>query len=449
MTLAQRAGGPRGDLVLGSTLDFKENPLEFVQYVARAYGDVAKFRVLFSEWHLVNHPDLIWEIFSKQQDVFLKPRVAHRLWKPFLGNSLLTAEGDRWRRLHTLMKPAVHRARIQAYTQTMVDYTQRMLTHWEEGTQRDVHEDFTQLTLEIICKNMFGADVTGDASFVYDAMCQVQQTMVDHIHMPLPVPRWWPSDTNRKKVGAIDGMQQIVSRYIAERREDPTDHGDLLSMLVMARDEEGNGLDDAEIHDQSMTLFFAGHETTANTLTWTWFLLAKHPDVVDRLTAEIDAATGGAPPTLASLKDMPYLDMCLKESMRILPSVWVFMKEPVRDAQLGDYTIPKGAPVMISPYVTHRDPRFWERPQSFLPERFSKERIGRIPRGAYIPFSGGKRVCFGKSFALAEARLVLATMLQQVRPRVPDGHMPAKVAELSMHPRGGMPVIVERRETSV
>ena len=269
--------------------------------------------------------------------------------------------------------------------------------------------------------------------------------ILDHLYMPLPIPRWWPSRTNRRKWAAIDTIRTIVKDVIRERRASGEDRGDLLSMLLMARDEDGVGLTDTEVLDQSATLFFAGHETTANSLAWNWYLLAKHPDVTERLQAEIDAQCGDQPPTLADLRAIPYLEQVVKESMRILPSVWAFMKEPNRDVTIRGYRIPKGTQIFYSPYVLHQDPRWFPEPQRFDPDRFSPEREAQIPKGAYVPFSGGSRVCMGKSFAMMEAQIILATMLQRIHPSVPADYVPDKLAELSMHPRGGLPFDVRLR----
>lgn len=441
------APGPRGDTVLGSVLEFKHDPLQFALWASRAYGDVVRFRMGVGDWYLVTHPELIWEMMTGQADVFLKPKVAHRLWRDFLGHGLLTAEGDEWKRQHGLMRPALHGDRLTHYGDVMVSYADRMIDGWQEGSERDVHRDFTALTLEIVAKCLFDADVRsgGETARVGDAMEVLQQVMVEHIHMPVPVPRWWPTERNRRKVDAIDTIRGIVGAIIAERRRTGVDRGDLLSMLVQTRFEDGDALSDKEIHDQACTLFFAGHETSANALTWCWYLLARHPEVVATLRAELDRVLGDRPATMGDLRRLPYLDQVVKESMRILPPVWVFMKEPTRDTLLGGFRIPKGVQVMISPYVTHHDARFWPEPDCFRPERFAKDRLESIPRGAYIPFSGGSRVCFGKSFAQAELRLIVATMIRRLDAVVPATYLPVKKAELSMHPRDGMPIVVAAR----
>lgn len=438
--------GPRGDLLLGSTLDFKEHPLHYVKYLHEAYGDVVRFRVGPSHWVLVAHPEDIWDIMTRRADVFLKPRIAKRLWDKFLGDGLLTTEGETWKRLHKLVMPAFHRKRIAAYAETMTAYAHRMIDGWQAGERRDFDEDMVQITLEIVAKTLFDADVQEGAELVGEAMHVIQKEMLEHIHMPIPVPRWWPSARNNRKLAAIADMESVVRKVIDARRASGEDHGDLLSMLLLATDEEGEGLTDREVRDQAMTIFFAGHETTAHAMTWMWYLLSRHPAVTARLVADIDRVTGGQEMTLAHLRELPYLEQVVKESMRILPSVWVFMKEPVEDVEIRGFRIPKGTQIMISPYVTHHDARWFPSPETFDPGRFDKERAKAIPSGAYIPFSGGSRICIGKAFAMMESQLIIGSLLQRVKPAVPADYRLAMKAELSNHPDGGMPVDVVFRE---
>ncbi len=432
--MGERAPGPRGDLLLGSTLDFKESPLEFISYIHRAYGDVARFRVGPSDWYLVAHPQDIHDIMVRRASQFIKPRIARRLWEKFLGDSLLTLEGDAWKRMHRMVRPAFHRRRIAAYGEAMVASTERMMDDWAGAERVDFDEAMVSLTLEIVAKTLFDADVRDGASTVGDAMHVLNVEMLNHVHMPLPVPRWWPSDRNRRKMKAIDDIEQIVQGFIAERRAG----GDLLSTLVLSSADDGDQLSDKEIRDQAMTLFFAGHETTAHALTWAWYLLARHPAVTARLQEELEGVSD--PLTVPVLNELPYLDQVVKESLRILPSVWVFMKEPTEDVELRGFHIPKGAQVMISAYVTQHDARWFPSPETFDPDRFSPERIRDIPDGAYIPFSGGSRICLGKSFAMMEAKLVLGTLLRRMTPSIPEGLVPVKQAVLSMQPLGGLPV---------
>jgi cytochrome P450 len=430
--------GPRGDLFLGSTLDFKAHPAKYIRYVAQTYGDVTRFRVGPAYWYLVTHPEDIHDMMIKRGHIFLKPKIAKRLWDKFLGDGLLTTEGKVWERQSRLVRPAFRRSRVHAYGSTMVEYTHRMIDRWEDGQRVDMAEAMAGVTLEIVAKTLFDADVHAGTSTIAKAMVVLQKEMLEHIYMPLPVPRWWPSEANKRKLKAIADIEDIVQDVVDDRRASGEDHGDLLSMLLQP-DETGDRLSDKELRDQAMTLFFAGHETTANAMAWAWMLFAQHPEVTQRIQTDLAEVTGGDRIDVKHLPDLPYLDWCVKECLRLRPSVWVFIKEPTEDVEMRGFKIPKGAPVLISPYVTQLDERWFPSPQTFIPERFSPERAKSIPKGAYVPFSGGKRVCLGQGFAMMEMKLILGSMLQRLRPRLADGYVPAHKAELSMHPDGGLP----------
>ena len=437
--------GPRGDTLLGSALDFKESPLHYACYLQKAYGDVVRFRMGPSNWALVSDPKLVWDMMVDRSAEFQKPAVARRLWEKFLGDGLLTTEGETWRRQNRLIRPAFRKGRIQAYGDTMVGYTRRMMDDWTEGQEVDIGEELVALTLEVVAKTLFDADVRDGAATVGEAMKILNVEMLNHIYMPVPLPRWWPSAANKRKMKAIEDIEAIVRDVIEERRKGGEDLGDLLSMLVFSTDESGDSLSNKEIRDQAMTLFFAGHETTAHALTWAWYLMARHPVVTQRVQADIDRVTGGAPLTVGLLKELPYLSQVADECMRILPSVWVFMKEPVETTHLGGYRIEKGTQIMISPYVLQHDARWFPSPETFDPDRFGKERAKSIPKGAYVPFSGGSRICAGRNFALMEMRLILGTMLQHMVPEVPEDLVPTKEAVLSMQPKDGLPATIRFR----
>ena len=429
-------------------MDFKDRPLEFVRYVHRAYGDVARFKIGGQYWYLLAHPDHIWDLTVARADEFQKPAIAKRLWSKFLGNGVLTEEGVDWQRHSKMMRPAFHNKRIDAYGETMVGYTRRMMDGWETGVERDVCRDMTALTLEIVGKTLFDADVRHGSAIVGEAMLKIQQEMLKHIHFPFPIPTWWPSESNRRKLTAIADIANIVSDVISERRASGEDRGDLLSALIFAEGDNGYRMSDQQLHDEAMTLFFAGHETTANSLTWAWYLLARHPEVVAKMRTEIDGVTGGRDLQTGDLRQLPYLDMVVKEAMRILPSVWVFMKEPKHDVEIGGFKIPKGAQIMISPFVTQHDARWFPSPETFDPERFHPDRVGGIKKGAYVPFSAGSRVCMGKPFAMMESRLILGTMVQHMDAVVPEDYQPHFLAELSMHPKGGLPIVPQPRDVA-
>ena len=435
------APGPNGKFIIGSTLDFQKAPLQFCLDMAEEYGDICKFKVGLDTWHLVNNAEFIHDVTVKKANIFHKPRLAKRLWKPFLGDGVLSLDGDPWKRLSRMIKPGFHKKRIDAYGAIMVQHTLEMLETWKDGRRDDICADMTAVTLRIVAKTLFDADVTGgDSDIVGSSMHTLQECMVEHINMPLPVPKWWPGATNKRKLKAIADIENIVQGIIDERRASKQDRGDLLSMMVFAQDDEGNGMTNTELRDQAMTLIFAGHETTAMALAWMSYLMGQHPDVVQKMREEMHQAVGHAPLSVADLSKLPYLEMVVKESMRILPSVWAFMREPIEDVQMGDYVIPKGDQVLVSPYVIHHNPKYFDNPGEFRPERFTTENERKLPKGAYVPFAAGARVCLGKAFAMMEARLILGTMVQHVDFEVAKDFKLDFLAQLSLSPRGGLPM---------
>lgn len=444
-TAPRVAPRPPGHLILGHTLEFQKQPLHFVERMLREHGDVVHFNVALLDWYLVAHPDAVWDITVGRPALFQKPRVNKRIFKQFLGNGLVSSDGEHWKRQHKLILPGFHRSRIEAYGETMVRYTLDLLDTWQPGETRDFCADMNALTLRIVAKTLFNADVLAEAGVIGEAMRVIEDVLVDHINLPLPLPRWWPSANNRRKIAAIDAIEGIILRVVEERRASGEDVGDLLSMMVFAQDEAGQRMSNTELRDEAMTLIFAGHETTAHAITWMWFLLSRHPAVLEHLDAELARVLGGRAPTVADLPELPYLEMVVKESMRVLPSVWTFMREPVEDVVVGGFRIPKGAQIFISPYLLHHDARWFPEPERFDPERFTKENEKQIHRGAYLPFSAGPRICLGKSFAMMETRLILGTLVQRARPSVPVDHVPEPVPQLSYHPRNGLPTEVVLR----
>ena len=404
-----------------------------------------RFQVGFDTWYLLAHPDDIYDVTVTRHQDFVKPKINKRIFRFFLGNGLLSSDGAYWKRQHKLIMPGFHKRRIDAYGELMVRYTEEMLAGYADGQQRDMSDDMHHLTLRIVVKALFDADVKEDAPTVGRAMKVINQVLVDHVNMPLPTPRWWPSKANRRKHQAIREIEEIVQGVIEDRRASGQDQGDLLSMLLMAKSESGEQMTDQELRDESMTLFFAGHDTTAFTLVWTWYLLAKNPRVKDKLDEELNRVLGGRSPVVDDLPTLPYLGMVVRESMRILPSVWSFMRSPVRDVEIGGYTLEKGSNIFIVTWIPHRDPRWYDDPEVFVPERWEGKLEKEIPRGAYLPFSHGPRVCIGKAFALMEARLVLATMAQRIDATLADDHQLTYWPRLSLSPKGGLPLTVRNR----
>jgi cytochrome P450 len=437
--------GHQGLVELYPMEQMRDYAAEFMAALQKKFGDVAMFRMLGHPWVLVNDPEAIYDILTRRADKFHKAAVNPKIFRSFLGYGILSADGEAWRRNHKMMMPAFHKKRIQEYATVMTEYTSDMLDSWTAGEKRDVCADMNTLTLAIVGKTLFDADVRGaDAETVGRAMLTINHVLVEHVQMPIPFPRWWPSRKNRRKVKAVDAIDAIVRRTIRERQASGEDRGDLLSMMLLSRDEDGLGMNETQLRDEAMTIFFAGHETTAHTLTWAWYLLAKHPEVSATVQAELDRVLQGRTAGIDDLKQLPYLEQVVKEAMRLIPAVYVFMREPVEDVVVGGYTLKKGWYILISPYVLHRNERFGD-PLAFRPERWTKEMEKGLHKGAYVPFSAGARVCLGKVFAIMELKLILATMLQRVTPRIPEGHEPVMLQQLSLNPKDGLPAIVDLR----
>ena len=427
----------------------QDHAAEFMAELQAENGDVSMFRMLGHPWVLVNDPEAIYDILTKRADKFHKAAINPKIFRSFLGYGILSADGEAWRRNHKMMMPAFHKRRIDEYARVMVEFTHDMMADWQADETRDVCADMNALTLAIVGKTLFDADVRGaDAETVGEAMLTINEVLIEHVQMPIPLPRWWPSAKNRRKVKAVDAIDAIVRRTIRSRQASGEDRGDLLSMMLLARDENGEGMTETQLRDEAMTIFFAGHETTAHALTWAWYLLSTHPEVAATAQAELDGVLDGRQPGLEDLKDLQYIEQVVKEVMRLLPSVYVFMREPTEDVVVGGYTRKKGWYILISPFVLHRSERF-EDPLAFRPERWTKEMEKGLHNGAYVPFSAGPRVCIGKVFAIMELKLILATMLQRVTPRIPAGHEPVLLQQLSLNPKDGMPAVVDLRPSPV
>ncbi len=440
--------GPKGSWINGNLREFSRDRLAFMDRCFREYGDVVQFRFLHRKIVLVNHPGMVEEVLVTRNKQFIK-HFALRMAKPTLGEGLLTSEGDFWRRQRRLSQPAFHRERVAGHGAVMVELTERMLTKWADGQRRDVQEDMMQLTLEIVAKTLFDADVTGDAADASAAMELILAAFTARVGRVLPIPDFIPTPTNLRFLRAKNRLDSIVYRIIAERRASGEDRGDLLSMLLHAHEADvaagDGGMTDEQLRDETMTLFMAGHETTANTLAWVWLLLSRNPAVESKLHAELDAVLGDRPPTMADLPNLRYTEQVITETLRIYPTVWLLGREAIEPTEVAGYQIPVGATVYMSQWVIHRDPRFFEDPLVFRPERWEDNLAKKLHRYAYFPFGGGPRICIGNGFALMEATLLLATIARRFRPRVPTDAKITPLATMTLRPIGGVPVVLEAR----
>jgi cytochrome P450 len=409
------------------------------------YGDFFVMQFGRMSQYMTSRPEAIHQItvteaasFHKNVDYKDEKRGLAR----FLGNGLVTSDGEFWKRQRKLVAPAFHTNRITNYAQTMVDYTLDMLQGWHDGARLDISHEMTRLTMLIVARSLFHTDASSDVMRVNKAVGVIQRVSGE----TTLIPPWVPTPRELSARRATRDLDAIIYRMIREWRVTREDKGDLLSMLLLAVDDEGKGMTDKQARDEAVTLFLGGHETTANALNWTWYLLAQHPEIEAKLHEELDAVLAGRAPTLADLESLPYTEMVLKESMRLYPPVWGFGRQAIEDVQLGEYLLPKGTSIGVMTYFTHRDPAFWDEPERFDPERFSPENEKKIPKYAYIPFAAGPRICIGNAFAMMEARLVLATVASRYRLRLAPGQKVEMLPLITLNPKGGLPMRLEARE---
>lgn len=437
--------GPKGSLILGVMPEFNRDMLGFIERV-RDYGDVVRMRFFYLTVHFLYNPDHIEYVLSTNAKNFIKSRSLRTpFFRRLVGNGLLTSEGEEWKRQRRLAQPAFHRQRISAYGDVMVEYTERMIADWTGNEIRDIHRDMMRLTLEIVVKTLFDADISGDADKVGRVLSTMVKPFASQATLKWIADNRLPTPTHRRFNAAAREIDEIVYRLIAERRASGYDRGDLLSMLVAARDEDGSQMSDRQLRDEVMTLFLAGHETTALTLSWAWYLLAQNPEVEKNFHAELDQVLGGRPPTVADMPRLQYAEKIAKESMRLYPPAYGVGREAVEDFELGGYRVRAGSQLFMFQWAMQRDPRYFNEPSRFYPERWTEDFTSGLPKYAYFPFGGGPRVCIGNYFALMEVVLLLATIGQRFRFSLLPEHPVSLMPAMSLRPADGIKVNVQKR----
>jgi len=408
--------------LIGALVTPGRDPLKVLTGFARQYGDIVHFKLSGERVFLLSHPQHIRDVLVTHQRNFTKSRGLERA-KKFLGEGLLTSEGAAHLEHRRLLQPAFHRDRIAGYATVMVEHADRMRHRWREGDRLDISREMMRVTLSIVGKTLFDSDVESKADDVGVAVTEVLESFwfsllpFQELIERLPIP------VLRRARRARARLDSLIYAMIADRRRSGRDHGDLLSTLFEIRDEEtgatqGGGLSDVEIRDEAMTLLLAGHETTANALSWTWYLVSQSPEVEAQLHDEIDRTLGGRLPTLADYPRLPFVEQTVTEAMRLFPPAWIIGRRAIADYPIGDYLVPARSMIFMSPYVTQRDARFFPCPERFDPGRWTATFKAELPRFAYFPFGGGVRQCIGESFAWMELVLVVATVAQQWRLRL-------------------------------
>ena len=420
------------------------DPLGFLTDCARHYGDIASYRVVNVTSFLLNHPDHIKSVLVDNNRHFVKGRVlrANRL---LFGDGLATSEGGFWLRQRRLMQLAFHRKRIEGYGEVMVEYANRISARWINGSTIDLHQEMNRLAQQIAAKTLFDADLDVETEEVGQAFKVCLEEFQARSRTAFLIPVAIPTPGNLRLTLAVRQLNRVIYRLIRERRTNENDRGDLLSMLLTSRDEEGNRLSDRQLRDEVMTILITGHEPVGVALTWIWYLLSRHPQVEARLFAELSAVLGGRAPRVQDLEEMPHTEMVVKEALRLYPPVWGISRTAVEDCEIGGYLVRKGYSVAVSQWVMHRDPRFYEHPDEFEPERWTPEFMQRLPRFAYFPFGGGPRVCIGDAFALQELCLVLAALAPRFHLALVDREPVELLPSITLHPRNGLKVRVTRR----
>jgi len=424
----------------------QHNPHQFLNSLAREYGDAAHFRVGRQSYFFFCHPDQVKDILVTRQSSFMKGRLLQRT-KIVLGEGLLTSEHDLHKRQRRLAQPAFHRERISRYGEVMVEKAAKVRDGWSEGNEIDMAHEMMRLTLAVVAQTLLDADVDDDADQIGAVMTELMGMFPLLVHpfakllLRLPI---FPDVRRYRRARAF--LDQTIYSIIAEHRRSGVDRGDLLSMLIMATDVEGDGgtMTDTQLRDETMTIILAGHETTAVGLAWTWYQLARNPHVERELHRELDTVLGGRTPTPADYPRLPYTEMVFAESMRLYPPGWVMGRLALEDVRVGEWLVPKDSLVIVSQAVTHRDPRYWPNPDVFDPQRFTAEAKASRPKMAYFPFGAGPRICIGEGFAWMEGVLILATLAQKWKfERGPDV---APQAQITLRPATPMRMRLTRRE---
>lgn len=456
---APRIPGPRNIPYLGQALPFWLDPLGYTLRLQREHGDLTRYHVRGRPIYLLGHPDHVRYVFDRNPTNYRKSDFYDAV-RPFFGNGLGLSEGDFWKRQRQTMQPAFHRERIVAMTEVMQRGAEDLAESWapaaRDGAATEVVNPLMCAALNIATRSLFGVD----SQEVFDRMTWALPTVLkgaeQRVWSLLPISYKLPTPLNLRFNRAIRELDAIVLRVIDDRRSgrssgaDPSSSdqghpGDLLDMLLEARDVDGNGLTDQQLRDEVLTIFIAGFETVASAMSFALDLLAHNPEVQEAAQAELDAALGGRTPGYEEVRGLDYMNRMFQEVMRLYPPVWTVSRAPLQDDEIGGYPIPAGATIQIAPYLMHRDPRWWDKPDRFWPDHFAPEAIEGRPRYAYMPFGGGPRVCLGRNFAMMEGPIVLGTLLQRYRIRPATEKVAEPEAMISLRPRKGAWIRLEAR----
>lgn len=439
-----RPPGPPGRPLVGHLPDFARDTLGFVERCAREYGDVTRFRLGRWEAWLLAHPDLVGRILVLEQGNFIKHRFFWRHVDAIFGRGLLTNEGEPWLHQRRLVQPAFRHERVARYGEVMIDKTLRRLAGWRDGESRDIRAEMTSLTFEIVAKVLFDAEVAEDVAEIADAFDTGIDEIARRFRRPIRIPDAVPIPGNLRYRRAVARMDALIYRMIREHREGAAGGDDLLSGLLEARDETGAPMPERQIRDEVITLLLAGHETTALALTWAWWLLSEHPADADRLAEEARAVMGTGDPRVEDLRRLEWAERVAKEAMRLRPPAYSFGREALEPIEIGGWRAAAGTTFFVFPWLLHRDPRWFDDPLAFRPDRWTEAMEAELPRYAYLPFGAGPRICVGRGFAMMELGLILATIARDWR-LTWEGGPPAPFPSITLRPTARLRARIARR----
>jgi cytochrome P450 len=439
--------GPRGLPLFGLALAIRKDALGTLRRVAREYGDIVRLPVMLQQRIFLNHPDFIEQVLVIQQAKFHKSDLTKIIVGPLLGQGLLVSEGEFWRRQRRLAQPAFHRSRIQEYGATMIESVERHIRNWRGSERRDLAREMMALTLDVAVRTLFGTSLPAEAQQVGQSTTFLMRYQLGRQRSPVRIPESWPTPRNRRATRERAFLDSLVYRMIDEHRSQAAENGrsDLLSLLLGAMDEDGSQMTPQQLRDETMTLFIAGHETTAQMLAWTWYLLGENRAAETRLHEELDSVLGGRTPEASDFPRLPYLRAVMNEVLRLYPPAYITARTSIAPCSIGGYDFPAGSTMLMSQWVMHRDARFYEDPDTFRPERWLEGLEDRLPAGAYVPFGDGPRRCIGQGFALLEAALVIGTIAQRFRFRLVPGHPVVPEPLITLRPRNGIQMTLHAR----
>lgn len=446
--MSQLPPGPRDNLMglrLGNRL--RRRPLRFLNNLVLEYGDLAMFRMGPYRFCLVNHPDFIRDVLVTHRKSFPKIERHLRAIRSFSGNNVFVSDGEFWLRQRRLIQPAFRTKRFESYAQATVYHAQRLIETWSDGDEFDLVPKMAELALLGIGQALFNVDLTEQKELYGDVLTVHSETLRDEFRAAIVLPDWLPTKAKRRKRWAIGVLRELINGVIQDRRETGRDHGDVLSILLLAVDEEADGgqMTDQQALDEATIMLVAGQDDVTAALSWCWCLLSQHPDIDAQFRNELESVLGGKTPTYNDVAKLPFTEMIIKETLRMYPPTWSLVpRQATQTVGLGDYQIPRGTWAFVSPYATHHDPRYYPEPERFDPTRFSPKRTGKNPQFTYIPFGGGPRMCIGNHFTFTLLTMALATIAQRFRFELmdaPDSIVPDP--SLALRPRDGISVRVQ------